>query len=337
MLKFDKFFNGVPFMANISIICSTYRSEAYLTKFTENVSTLADFFKQQAWVLELVIVANDATDNERTILDKLKTLQHFNFVVQISYVARESIYASWNRGVKLATSPYITFWGVDDTRSAMALLLGHNMLKNGCELVYFPYEVLTTVDWSVVKTTNKQVAGTLPFNKNSFGKNMRIGPFWMTTKDLFNRVGDFDENFKVVGDFDWCNRALQLVDFHLHQEVGGVFVVHGENLSSNYNPMKIVEENIVYLRYGHFDMLRPCDPELMKTAWQTWGAQGRTLTPEQEAWLWGQGAKEREQKWLENWQNKQREENIRQVPRSIMERLGLRPLFAKLGIVKSNT
>ena len=77
-------------------------------------------------------------------------------------------------------------------------------------------------------------------------------------------VGPFDEQFKIVGDFDWCIRAALISNnFVLSQKIAGVFRVDGKGLSAGGRIAHKVENNIVYLRHGILDKVVSVPHELM--------------------------------------------------------------------------
>jgi glycosyltransferase involved in cell wall biosynthesis len=324
-------------MPDVSLITSTYRAEAHLRAYSENVRQLAHDFAQAGKTLELVIVANDPTPNEEIYLQQLENATWDGLRVQVQRVPRESVYASWNRGVDLATSENVSFWGVDDTRYAAALLEGIQVLASWVDVVHFPYKVITTVNWGFISTKNYAVVAAQETDIDRFSRKMLLGPFFITTRAFYQRIGSIDPNFKVSGDFEWAQRAIRGGTVVPNQTLGGSFHVHGGNLSATTNPRKTVEENIIYLRFGYPQYLKPCDPALMKQAWEEWGSQGQSLPQETADWLWGEGAKERQEAWLKDWARRQRNENLRQVPRAIVNRLGLRPILTRIGILKRVT
>ena len=324
-------------MSDVSLITSTYRSEVYLRAYIENVRQLASDFANAGKTLELVVVANDATVAEEPFLQHLEAASWNGLTVTVVRVPRESVYASWNRGVELASSNAISFWGVDDTRYAEALLEGIEILTM-YDVVYFPYRVITAVELGLFKSHLDSVFPARPFNRTSFLNRMSLGPFWMTTRTFYQHLNGTDDNFRVCGDFEWCHRAIQDNGrLQAGSALGGMFIVHGDNLSANTNPLKIVEENIVYLRAGLYDKAKPCDPILMRDHWERWGDNGITLPIETQAFLWGDGAKQRQAAWLIDWQRRQRRETLLRIPRAVIEALGLRPLLAKAGLMKATS
>src|SRR3990167_3573116 len=73
---------------------------------------------------------------------------------------------------------------------------------------------------------------TAGFFWREFALSMHCGPFFIFSRSLYDKVGPFDEQFRIVGDFDWCIRAVKISDkFMLSAKVAGVFKRTGDTLS----------------------------------------------------------------------------------------------------------
>ena len=93
-------------MMKVSAIVSAYKSDEFLEGCFEDLVT-------QSIPIEIVVIANDVSDKERKIIEHYKSLFPTRFL-HVEYVEKESIYASWNRAIKLASGEYITNANVDD-------------------------------------------------------------------------------------------------------------------------------------------------------------------------------------------------------------------------------
>lgn len=309
---------------SVSIITSLYRAEKHLASYSQNILQFLYTLNAAALPIEIVIIANDATPTERALLAPLS--DHPN--VQILYVPRESLYASWNRGVRAAQGTVIGFWNVDDQRRADALIRGYEQIRQGCQLVYFAYEV--------IRPTETRRYPAIPFDPIAHRRQMKCGPFFLFDRALFEQIGPFDERFRIAGDFEWCARATDYISFCPIDQLGGAFYLHGENLSDSGNPLQIAEDNVIHLLRRDYHWLKPIDPVVMRQTWAKWES---ALPPEIEAQLWGEGADER---WIVHQQTQQRlyqrqriEAAIRWLPKQIIDRTGLRRILAKWGIVKA--
>ncbi|MBN2304805.1 MAG: hypothetical protein JXQ72_10030 [Anaerolineae bacterium] len=332
-------------MADISLITSLYRADAYLEAYSRHVLDVAAELQTAGLNLEMVLVANEPSDRERALIRQLTAdldaIPAARAVVLD--VPRESVYASWNRGVKTSVGRVVGFWNVDDIRTADALIEGHRMIMdgtNGCAAVYFPYRVRRQnrmLDLFTIQHYTRYPAP--PFDRDAFTRKMHGASFWLMGRDLYKRVGPFDAGFHISGDFEWCARAAQVANFCPGTENAGVFVLHGGNLSDSGDPRQGVEENVIHLRRGAWDRIEPAQPDLMRDCWLTWGRQESDPPPEIQDQLWGPGADERWQTWQRDQRTRQRRKRVERLlragPRFVIDRVGLRPWLARLGLVKS--
>lgn len=235
----------------ISIISSFYRTDKYLPEFEENLKKFSSELLAAGAEFEFIAIVNDATEREKEFGRKFSKALWFKFV----NVGRESVFASWNRGVDLAHGEIIGFWNADDIRWADAVIEAKKLFEQGAELVHFPFLIKRYLKVGSFylplpsQRIDKTVPEFSPATKKEFIEGMVCGPFFMITKQLYGKVGPFDEQFKIAGDFDWCVRAAKLTDKIVKAKaLGGSFRLDGGGLSAGGNMRQIVENNVVYRR-----------------------------------------------------------------------------------------
>jgi glycosyltransferase involved in cell wall biosynthesis len=315
-------------MTDVSLISSFYRAAAHLPVFFQRARTVALEVASSGVSLEFVIVANDAQPDERAHIDAFAA----GFPnVRVLYVGRESLYASWNRGVEAAAGQVIGFWNADDARTAAGILDGVQRIRGGCEIVYFAYEIHNPPN-------PVRLFAARPSDEAGHRRRMEAGPFFLFRRDLFERVGRFDDRFRIVGDWEWIVRALGKAKFCHSTVNAGAFYIHGGNLSNTGNHRELAEVAVVRLLHGMTGDLTPVPPEEMREVWQAW-AHEHPLPPDLEAQLWGSGAQDRWEQWQakapKRRQTALRSQRLRAIPKRLIDALGLRPLLARLGIVKA--
>ena len=315
-------------MTDVSLISSFYRAAAHLPQFFQRARQVAREVAASGVSLEFVIVANDAQPDERALIDAFAA---DTATVRVLHVGREPLYASWNRGIEAAAGQVIGFWNADDARTSAGILDGVQRIRDGCEIVYFAYEI-----HNPPKPVRSFAAR--PSDEAGHRRRMEAGPFFLFRRDLFERVGRFDERFHVVGDWEWIVRALGKAKFCHSTVNAGTFYIHGENLSNTGNPRELAEIGVVRLLHGMTDDLTPVPPDAMREVWRAW-AHAHTIPPEIEVRLWGDCAQARWERWqAEAPQRRQaavRRERLRAAPKRLIDALGLRPLLARLGLVKA--
>lgn len=325
---------------DISLITSLYHAEPYLATYSRDVLDVAAQIQKAGLSLEIILVANDASDEERRQIEQLITVARTagTPVVVPLFVPHGTVYDSWNQGIQASSGRCIGVWNVDDIREAGALIEGVQTIQAGCVLVYFPYTIIKRRRW-LFSTQHTEFYPARPFDREKFESASLTGTFYLFDRSFYDRVGPFDAHFQISGDFEWLVRAGKIADFCPGKAPGGRFILHGNNLSDTGNPLQAVEDNIVQLRLGAWHNLKPVDPRLMRSCWESWGNQGRTIPAEIENQLWGPDAFENWQRWKQYQRRKRQRtqvsETLRVLPRFVINQTGLRPFLARMGIVKS--
>ncbi|MBF05367.1 hypothetical protein CL644_01525 [bacterium] len=228
---------------SISIIISMYRTDQHLDRFLYDALKLSRALKLADIDHNFILIVNDGTKKERSALANLAN------PFKVLFVDREPIYASWNRGIKEAEGKFVTFWGVDDTRFAKAIIDGLNALQNSrADIAYFPFRYHRFVQIVGLKILAKVKTFTPPkFEKERFLKEMHLGPHFITRRALFERIGYFDESFKIAGDYEFQTRAAK-ADACLVRvlSTSGIFRNDGTTLSGSRNKLQAEENERVY-------------------------------------------------------------------------------------------
>lgn len=320
-------------MGDLSIITSLYKSDKFLPDYVDRVAPVLNSLARAGICTELVIVANDPSENER---QHLNTLSHRHDVKTI-YTDRESLYASWNRGLAQSTGQVIGMWNVDDLRTAEALIDGVQRIQAGSELVYFRWRRRELIPWLFnIQVVHYSPVVSPPFDRELFQEYFYLGPFFLFSRKAFEQVGPFDPRFSASGDFDWSIRASQHIDFYQSDCFAGEFFIHHNNLSEN--DYSYLEDNAVFLKNGLYQFVKAAEPSRMREVWSKW-ADDYPLPTSVTDKLWGDHAWETWETWKKaharKTRKKRRSHLIRMVPRMIIDKCGLRQTLYRLNIVKS--
>ncbi|MFH1292392.1 MAG: glycosyltransferase [bacterium] len=246
----------------ISLITSLYKSERYLPKYLKSIERFAVFLKNKNIDFEFLIIANDPSQKEKKLISESLKINSF---IRYFEVKREPLYCTWNRGVRLSKGDVLSFWNVDDIRHPDAVVDSLDSVSQGAQVVYFTVQIkwyLSMLNFSI-PVKYKRVVPPL-YSRKEFVKSMHCGPFFVFTKEIYQKVGPFDEQFKIVGDFDWCTRAARITDkFVRLDKSAGLFCVDGTGLSSGGKPIHVAENNIVYIRQNAKEKIEEVDQELV--------------------------------------------------------------------------
>ncbi len=193
----------------VSAIISTYRSERYLRGCLQDLlqQTLADR-------LEIIVIDSGSPENERAIVEEFQARHP-----RIRYVRteRESIYAAWNRGIRIATAPYLTSANADDRHRPDALE------RLVATLEAHPEYSIAYADCAVCETTHPDFGFTEirgyfrwpEFDPVLLFRGCYLGPQPVWRRSLHDRYGLFDPSYRSAGDYEFWLR-LAKTERYLH-------------------------------------------------------------------------------------------------------------------------
>ena len=183
-------------MMKISIITATFNNE----------STIADTMyavnSQSYKNIEHVIIDGKSTDKTLEIINKTKT----NSTVVISE-SDTGIYDALNKGIKLATGDIIALLHADD------IYADNNILKNAVELFETQNTDSVYADLQYVSKNNINKIVRYWKSGNFEYKKLKKGwmpphPTFLIKKNIYEKYGYFDTNFKIAADYDIILRFL---------------------------------------------------------------------------------------------------------------------------------
>jgi hypothetical protein len=250
--------------SDASLVVSVYDSGRYLNRFVGNVRRFVAEVDSNGEVdVELVLVLNSPSSKESLAGRYLHALDSARVRIQTLEVPREALYASWNRGVRLATSSVVGFWNVDDCRFSSAVAEAVVSMRSGARLMYFPYIAdERRLKWGLVPRRRRTIVPAVEFDPGAFRRTFLLGPFFMFSRDLYDEIGPFDEQFSISGDLDWGLRALNRARFTPGSEVAGVYLNEYRGLSMSGSDRAVAEHNVIYLRHGLGNLVQPVDAAL---------------------------------------------------------------------------
>jgi len=234
----------------ITVLTSLYRSVSYLEGYFECVQKL-----NKRADLEILLLHNDPTPEEVGIINQ--KLPDLSFVKYIPIPVRENLYATWNRGVDLAKGEYIAVWNVDDVR------FSDSLDKQAAVLDENPDILLTYGDFfymfRYLDISDKMVCNAdYDLDKSSFYHSHQIGCFPMWRKSLHMKYGYFDEQFKLVADFDFQIRIARTGRIKKTSGVLGAYLENVPGKLSSNMWLQVSERNVIYWRYAVLSIVNWC-------------------------------------------------------------------------------
>ncbi len=224
----------------VSAIVSCFNGSKYLPAFLENCTeqTIVDR-------IEIVLVHNNPTSQELEIVKKYQN--QYPSLFKHIIVTREPFAVSVNRAIKISSGEYVCVWNIDDLRTPNSLELMFKTLDTN------PNVGFTYGDYIIVNKWQGQTGRLITepeYEQREFIYSMHLGPFYMWRKNLCERIGYWDEQFKSGSDFDYASRlAVESVGLKT-QGLLGYYLDEGLGLSTGKTPWQPIERTAIELRFG---------------------------------------------------------------------------------------
>jgi glycosyltransferase involved in cell wall biosynthesis len=234
-----------------SVVIPTYNRAAMVVEAVESV------LAQEGVDLQLIVVDDGSTDDTPSRLDR------FGSTVNYHRQPRSGVSASRNRGVALSRAPLIAFLDSDDLWLPGKLQVQKAFMDRHPEVMICQTEEIWVRNGRRLdpKIRHRKPSGDI--FRRSLELCLVSPSAVMIRRELFDRVGYFDENLPMAEDYDlWLRIAA------------------GE-------PVYLLPEPLVVKRGGHPDQLSaaPGIDRYRIMALENLLRHGR-LSPEQREWTW---------------------------------------------------
>ena len=190
----------------VTAIVSTYNAERFLAARLENLFSQSLYEDDE---LEIIVVDSGSGQDERQIVDTcMQTHRHIHY---LRTTERESVYAAWNRGIRLADGGYVINANTDDRFASRALANMREALDND-PLIHAVYG-----DWLQTETPNDRFDSAT--KKVRFEYPEYFAPLLfhgqitshavMLRRDIFELLGYYDPRLEVYGDREFMLRFAE--------------------------------------------------------------------------------------------------------------------------------
>ncbi|NHM02735.1 glycosyltransferase family 2 protein [Flavobacterium difficile] len=185
-----------------TIITASYNSEKTIAK------TIKSVLNQDFTDFEYLIIDGNSNDSTLKIIKSFE-LKFKEKNINYNYISEpdNGIYDAWNKGIKMSSGEWISFLGSDDTYFSDALTVYFKEIKKHPESNYISSQVnLVNSDGKIL-----QVFGEKYNWKNVISdiNVAQVGSFHK--KQLFNQVGLYSLDYKIVGDLDFYIRCKDFI------------------------------------------------------------------------------------------------------------------------------
>lgn len=179
----------------ISIITATYNNEATIKETLESVA------KQDYQNIEHIIIDGVSTDNT------LKIIENYKHISKVISEKDFGIYHALNKGIKHSTGELIGFLHADDYFEDISILseIAKTVKKHQADAIYGDLDYISTNDTEKIIRHWKSKEFKLKLLKKGW---MPPHPTFYAKKQLYNKFGIFNTNYKISADYELMLRFL---------------------------------------------------------------------------------------------------------------------------------
>lgn len=181
----------------ISLICSVYNAERYLTRYIQSLET------QRLINFEIVFADASSTDRSLDILRDYAPRQGIKKKL-IQFNSKVGIYTAWNTLIAASSGTWIMNYNCDDYLFPEALTTLKTVAEQELEydFIYSPCLITDSPSHSPTSGYSDWRDASKP---GALASGCCCGPFPMVRKELFVRHGLFREDMVTSGDYEmWC-------------------------------------------------------------------------------------------------------------------------------------
>lgn len=191
----------------VSIITISFNAMVTIEK------TLLSVANQSYENIEHIIVDGNSKDNT---IDICKSYSHISKILS---EPDKGVYDAFNKGIKLATGDVIGFLNSDD------IFYNENSIQeivdafsnNKTDIVYGNLDYVNEGSKVIRNWISK------PYEKGLVKKAwMPAHPTFYCKKEVYDRLGGYNDSFKIAGDFELCLRFLEINNipsFYLNKKI----------------------------------------------------------------------------------------------------------------------
>ncbi|MCX6641689.1 MAG: glycosyltransferase [bacterium] len=211
----------------VTAIVSTYNSADVIAGCLDD---LAEQTLYQRGDLEIVVIDSASPQNEWEIIKNFA--DEHEHILAVRTRQRETLYAAWNRAIRLSHGEYITNANADDRHKRNALEVLALVLSDYSEVAVAYGDVLKTnrANESFEVNSARSAFRWGPFSLEKLEDHCCVGPQPMWQRSLHNEIGLFDERYSAAADYDFWLRAALYHPLHHVNQVLGLYLDNPQSL-----------------------------------------------------------------------------------------------------------
>lgn len=191
---------NIPFF---SIVTICFNSEKTIER------TIVSVLSQDYDNYEYIIIDGASTDNTLNIVNAYANRPEYMHRFRVYSEKDNGIYDAFNKGCKKANGKYVWLVNSDDYIESNALSIVYQKILSEGE----PYPIISgSLRFNYSNGMPPHISKKNKENAHQLYKMANMGinhPATLVPKDTYERIGYYDERYKIMADMDWFRRAYE--------------------------------------------------------------------------------------------------------------------------------
>jgi glycosyltransferase involved in cell wall biosynthesis len=200
-------------------------------------------FDQTFFDYEYIIIDGDSTDGSKEEIRKYEN--------KLAYWVSEKdkgIYSAMNKGIAKAEGQFIIFLNSGDYYVSNSLFdyLMPKIVASKADIFFCPFIWDDPINKNIILSDHSGIFYHWDLKERNFPH-----PGTLYNRKAFSTVGLFNEEYKILGDFDWNARALisYNLSFHYENIITAYFVANGISTNKKHSDLRKKEQNLINSLY----------------------------------------------------------------------------------------
>jgi glycosyltransferase involved in cell wall biosynthesis len=234
-----------------SLFCSFYKAEKFVESYLENILE-QNLFSQ----IEFILLNCDSPENEEKYI--LPLTHKYSNIKYYKLEKDPGLYAAWNIAVKKCSAPIIGNWNIDDRKNkeGLEILLYQFDKDPKLDIVYGFTYISRIADEKYIDNSYNEIYPYLPHSFENLLRNNspHCMPLWK--KNLHDRFGYFDENYKTAADGDfWLRCCVGGATIKMVNHPVGLYYENPKGRSTNPETLQEMVSEVISMRKKYIGYL----------------------------------------------------------------------------------
>jgi glycosyltransferase involved in cell wall biosynthesis len=229
---------GRETLASAALV-SMYRGASFVAGCVDDLVEQTAF---EAGQMEVILVDSASPDDEHRLI-AARIARHRN-LLYVRSVDRESLYRAWNRAAAVSRARHLSNANLDDRhRKDFFERLSRDLDEHPEVQLVYPAQYLSPHPNEPFREHRPERSWAWPdytLEQLRIGNHVGSQPMWR--RSLHQRIGWFEERYRIAGDYDfWCRIAHRVGPLRLHPVHVGLYYFNGTGIEHG-DPLRSEKE-----------------------------------------------------------------------------------------------